>query len=99
MFAFSRKKLCGSYCALMAASRAMFSPYALAARALTPSSACPVKFVYVVPVEYGLICRKLSRTHAMLAALSAGFSQFPSTDDIQGAERSAYAVSVAATLL
>ena len=48
-----------------------------------------MKFVYVVPVEYGAICLKLSRTQAMLAVLSAGFSQLPSIDDIQGAERSA----------
>jgi hypothetical protein len=32
---------------------------------------------------------KLSRTQAILASLSAAFSQLPSIDDIQDAERSA----------
>ena len=51
IFGFSRKKLSGSYCALIWLSRAMFAPYAFAANAQAVSSACPVKFVYVVPLE------------------------------------------------
>jgi len=45
IFAFNRKKLSGSYFALMVARRAMFAPYALAANAPAVSSAWPVKFV------------------------------------------------------
>jgi hypothetical protein len=45
IFGFSRKKLSGSYCALIWLSRAMFAPYAFAANAPAVSSACPVKFV------------------------------------------------------
>ena len=45
IFGFNRKKLSGSYCALMRRSRAMFAPYAVAANAPAVSSAWPVKFV------------------------------------------------------
>ena len=45
IFGFSRKKLSGSYCALISLSRVMFAPYAVAVSVPVVSSACPVKFV------------------------------------------------------
>jgi len=45
MFAFNRKKLSGSYFALIVARRAMFGPKAVEASAPAVSSVCPVKFV------------------------------------------------------
>lgn len=45
MFGFRRKKLSGSYCALIRRSLAMLLPYANVARAPAVSSACPVKLV------------------------------------------------------
>ena len=51
MFGFSRKRLSGSYRALIRRNRSMFTPYAVAVSDPAASSACPVKLVYVVPVE------------------------------------------------
>src|SRR4030095_4521295 len=83
----------------MRRSRSRLAPYALAVSVLAVSSACPVKLVYVMPFEYGAIFRKLSRTQAMFAVVSPGFSQLPSIDAIHGADRSAQAVSVGPTRL
>ena len=49
MFGLMRKKLSGSYCFLIARSRAVFAPYAFRASASADSSAWPVKLVYVLP--------------------------------------------------
>lgn len=51
ILAFNLKTLSGSYWAFTMRRRVMFAPNAVAAKAPELSSACPVKFVYVVPVE------------------------------------------------
>src|SRR5690242_19356168 len=99
MLLLSRKKLLGSYFALISDNRRRFLPWALSTPTSAPSPEIPVKLRYTAPVPNWLIADYVSRTHARLSSFSDGSGQLPSTDTIQAADRSVKAVSPAATLL